>query len=419
MKLTILTVGSRGDVEPCLALALGLKQAGHDVTLAAGPDSEPFVAARGVRFAPIGVDVRDFLRSEEGKKYLTRVGIRGFLQPVPPEVWPRQQRLMEDVWKAVQGSDALVYNPRVLGAYDVAEKLHVPAILCDYLPQLTPSGHFPFPLFPDLRLGRIANRLSYAALRLTSLPFLDIRNRWRARALGLPPRRWYASDLVRRGRRLPVLYHFSRHLVPPPADWRGPVDITGFWFLDPDPAWRPSADLQAFLEAGPPPVYVGFGSMVSQDPERVTRTVAAALEQRGQRGILMTGWGGLAPASSSRLLCLEQAPHGWLFPRMAAVVHHGGVGTTAAGLRAGKPTVICPYFHDQPYWGKVVHELGAGPPSIPQRELTAERLAAAIRTAVTDEGMRRRAQELGAKIRAEDGVARAVAAIGRHLSAGL
>ncbi len=417
MKLTILTVGSRGDVEPCLALAVGLRRAGYDVTLAAGPDSAAFVTGRGIRFAPIGVDVYQFLRSEEGKKYLTRVGLRGFFQPIPPEVWPRQQRLMEDVWQAARGSDALIYNPRVLGAYDAAEKLQIPAILCDYLPQLTPSARSPFPLFPHLRLGGAVNRLSYAALHLFHLPFLDIRNRWRARALRLPPRRWYANDLQRRGQPLPVLYHFSRHVVPPLPDWRGRVQVTGYWFLDRDPAWRPPADLEAFLEAGPPPVFVGFGSMVSRDPEGLTETIVSALEKCGQRGVLTTGWGGLARTRlPESVYCLEGVPHSWLFPRMAAVVHHGGVGTTAAGLRAGKPTVVCPYFHDQPFWGKVVHTLGAGPPPIPQWELTANRLAEAIRTAVTDEGMRQRAEALGAKIRAEDGVACAVECIGEYLA---
>jgi sterol 3beta-glucosyltransferase len=419
MKLTVLTLGSRGDVEPCLALALGLRRAGHDVTLATGTDFEPFVAGRGVPFAPLRVDVQRVLRSEKGKKILAGGRLGAFVRPIPAEVWALRQRLMEDAWAAIGGSDAVVYHPRVPGAYDAAEKLGIPAILADYLPQLKPTREFPFPLFPRLRLGGLVNRLSFAVRGMGDLPFVGLRNRWRERGLGLPPRPWYASDLRRRGRPLPVLYHFSRHVVSPPADWRGLTDVTGYWFLAPPAGWQPPADLVAFLGAGPPPVFVGFGSMVSRDPGRVTAVVVEALARSGQRGILMTGWGGLAKAPlPETIFSLDEIPHGWLFPRVAAVVHHGGVGTTAAGLRAGKPTVVCPYFHDQPFWGKRVHDLGAGPPPIPQRGLSADRLAEAIRVATTDAGMRQRAAALGEKIRSEDGVARAVEAIAAWASKG-
>jgi sterol 3beta-glucosyltransferase len=411
MKITILTVGTRGDVEPCLALALGLNRAGHETTLATGTNFASFVAGRGVRFAPIRADFLAFFQSADGQALLDKKYF-SLVRPLPPAVVAMRQRMLEDSWEAVRSADAIVYHPRVLGAYDAAEKLRIPAILAVYLPQVTPTREFPLPFVPRLRLGRLGNRLSYAAVHLGHFPFQGMRNRWRVRVLGLPPLPWYANEFKRNGRPLPVLYHYSRHVVPPPADWRGPIAVTGYWFLDPDPAWRPPADLLAFLEAGPPPVFVGFGSMIGRDPKRLTETVVAALKQAGRRGILVAGWGGMSGTNlPETIFRTEGVPYDWLFPRVAAVVHHGGAGTTGLGLRAGKPTVICPYFHDQPYWGKVVHELGAGPAPIPQWELTAERLAAAIRSAVTDEGMRRRSEELGAKIRAEDGIARAVAAI--------
>ncbi len=417
MKIVLLTVGTRGDVEPHLALALGLQRSGYDVTLAAGTNFESFVTSRGVRFAPLRADFHAFFRSAEGKALLAR-GAGMSLRGLPRQAWGLHERLMEDAWEAIRGADAVIYHPRVLGAFDAAEKLQIPAVLAAYLPQLSPTREFPFPLFPHLRLGGFVNRLSFSAGHLVHLPFLGMRNRWRARALGLPPRPWYASDYRRRGRPLPVLYHYSRHVVPPPADWRGPAVVTGYWFLPPPAGWRPPAELVAFLQAGPPPVFVGFGSMIGQDPGRLTRTVLAALQQSGQRGILIAGWGGMAAGSlPETVFAAEEIPYEWLFPQVAAVVHHGGTGTTGLGLRAGKPTVICPYFNDQPFWGKVVHDLGAGPAPIPQQELSAERLAEAIRTAATDARMRQRAAALGEKIRSEDGVARAVEAISCLLSA--
>jgi UDP:flavonoid glycosyltransferase YjiC (YdhE family) len=192
--------------------------------------------------------------------------------------------------------------------------------------------------------------------------------------------------------------------------------VTGYWFLDAPIGWQPSPELVAFLDSGPTPVYVGFGSMAFHDVARQTTIVLQALQLTGQRAIVATGWGGLkseeAPAS---ILVVDAVPHDWLFPRVAAVVHHGGAGTTGAGLRAGKPTVVCPFVGDQTFWGRRVAALGVGPQPIPQWRLTAERLAEAIQCAVTDEGIRQRAAALGATIRAENGLEYAVTYIKNHL----
>ncbi len=180
--------------------------------------------------------------------------------------------------------------------------------------------------------------------------------------------------------------------------------ISGYWFLDEDESWCPSVDLVRFLDDGDPPVCVGFGSMAGRDPEKKTRLVLQALELAGVRGILVTGWGGLKAVDlPDSVLVLESAPHGWLFPRMSAVVHHGGAGTTAAALRAGRPSVICPFIADQTYWGRTLHELGVASEPIPQKKLTAENLSSAIRLVISDDGVRTRAEKLGSLIRREDG----------------
>ncbi|MEL6263944.1 MAG: glycosyltransferase, partial [Cyanobacteria bacterium J06626_6] len=205
---------------------------------------------------------------------------------------------------------------------------------------------------------------------------------------------------------------YSRHVAPEPTDWPENVIASGYWFLDQQTAWEPPADLKAFLDSGDAPVYVGFGSMAGRDPERLTRIVIGALQQAKVRGILATGWGGLSAEDLPKTIFkLEQAPHDWLFPQMAAVVHHGGAGTTAAGLRAGCPTVICPFFGDQPFWGQRVRELGVGSGPIPQKQLTVEKLAAAIQTVTTNSTAQQKAKALGEKLRQEDGIARAIALI--------
>jgi sterol 3beta-glucosyltransferase len=194
------------------------------------------------------------------------------------------------------------------------------------------------------------------------------------------------------------------------------VHVTGYWFLDRKTDWQPPAELVRFLEAGTPPVYVGFGSMSGTKAQERAKIVLEALDQTGQRGLLASGWGGLQAADlPDSVFMLEQVPHDWLFPQVSAVVHHGGAGTTAAGLRAGKPTLIVPFIADQPFWGKVVDEAGLGPQPIPQKKLTATTLSAAIRQMVSEDDMRRRAEAVGEKIRAEDGIGSAVQLISREV----
>ena len=171
-----------------------------------------------------------------------------------------------------------------------------------------------------------------------------------------------------------------------------------------------------FLQGGSPPVYVGFGSMSNRKPEETADLVLQALARTQQRAIILSGWSGLHKADlPGSVFMLDSIPFSWLFPRVAAIVHHGGAGTTAAGLRAGVPSVVIPFFGDQPFWGQRIAELGVGPAPIPRRKLTVERLAQAIQKAVTDQAMRQRAANLGSKIQAEDGIARAVAVV-QHIS---
>jgi sterol 3beta-glucosyltransferase len=194
------------------------------------------------------------------------------------------------------------------------------------------------------------------------------------------------------------------------------VHITGYWFQDALPEWKPPGDLEAFLDNGEPPVYVGFGSMSGRSPETLAAIVLEALAMSGRRGLLLTGWGGMQVMKvPENVFVISAAPHNWLFPRMAAVVHHGGAGTTAEGLRAGVPSVIVPFIVDQPFWGSRVNALGVGPEPIPAKNMTADKLAEAIRVATSDQDMKRRAAELGKAIRAEDGLANAERIVKQYL----
>jgi UDP:flavonoid glycosyltransferase YjiC (YdhE family) len=231
----------------------------------------------------------------------------------------------------------------------------------------------------------------------------------RQQVLSLPKAAFWGPYGSERFKQNPILYGYSPAVIPRPTDWDGQMHVTGYWFLDPADEWTPPANLLEFLQAGSPPVFIGFGSMSTRNPGETTDLILRALARTGQRAILLSGWGGLHNSDlPDTAFMVDAIPYSWLFPRVAAVVHHGGAGTTSAGLRAGVPSIIIPFFADQPFWGRRVAELGVGPAPIPRKQLTADRLAQAIQTAVTDEAMRQRAAELGAKIRAEDGIARAV-----------
>jgi sterol 3beta-glucosyltransferase len=214
----------------------------------------------------------------------------------------------------------------------------------------------------------------------------------------------------------PLLAAYSPAVIWHPKDWPDTVHITGYWFQDVQPQWRPSPELEAFLDLGEPPVYVGFGSMGGSSPDEFAAIVLKALAESGRRGLLLTGWGGMNVMKvPDNVFVLNSAPHSWLFPRTAAVVHHGGAGTTAEGLRAGIPNVIVPFIVDQSFWGKRVQELGVGPKAIPAKKLTVEKLAVAIRAATTDPNMKERAAVIGKAIRAEDGVGNAVKIVKQYL----
>ncbi len=250
-------------------------------------------------------------------------------------------------------------------------------------------------------------------------PLRSVINQWREEQLGLPsiPLSVIHQRQLRREKH-PTVFGFSPSVWPKPRDWGDHIDITGYWFLEKPSDWQPPNDLEDFLAAGPPPVYVGFGSMSTRRSEEITNVVLQALVRSGQRGLLTTGWGGLSEIDlPENIFELKSVPHDWFFPQMAAAVHHGGAGTTAASMRAGIPTIIVPFWADQPFWGHRVFELGVGPRPIPQKRLTVERLVDAITLATSDRDMQERAVSLGERIRAEDGITRAADFIHRHLSA--
>ena len=322
-------------------------------------------------------------------------------------------RWMAESHAAVAGVDLVMAGAGGLGiARSVAEAVGIPFVEAYLQPIGSATTAFPgvFAPHPPGWLGGPGRWMSHVFTNaLLSLPHRPALRRARAEALGLPP------EARKRDGAAPVLYGFSPHVVPPPRSWAGRRFVTGYWIVPLPADWSPPPDLAAFIAAGPVPVCIGFGSMPNDNPAALAELLVAASRRAGTRVVLLSGWGGLDFAGGDDVFVTDAVPHEWLFPRVAAVVHHGGAGTTGAGLRAGVPTVVVPHGADQPFWGTRFTELGVGPRPIPRRRLTVAGLAEALEFVLTDQAVRDRAAALGRQIRAEDGVGTAVGVINDFL----
>jgi sterol 3beta-glucosyltransferase len=387
--VVVLTAGSTGDVEPFAALAERLGKRGHTVTFTADAGFERLAPGGPVQFRPIRADFQSLVPTPERK----RPSLRG-------EVFPVIRGMLEDSWTVARSAqpDVIVAHYKSLAAPHLAEKLGVPHVQALTVPMLTPTREFPLPGIVRHDLGAVLNRASYRLVGMLTRPYAGLIRDWRSASLALT-RRGNPPAPVK------TLYCYSPSLVPTPGDWPPGTIATGFWLREGrSDAEPPNPDLEGFLDAGEPPIYIGFGSSVGPDPGHLGAVVSNAVEQAGVRAVIASGWGALRGVkSNSNTMVIESAPHHSLFPRVAAVVHHGGAGTTAAGLLAARPTVVCPFQGDQHFWGAAVHRAGAGPRQMPVRKLASDQLAAVIRATRDDVDMRARAAVLSERMAQENG----------------
>lgn len=407
-RVTLLAFGTRGEIQPMLALGLGLQAAGYAVQVVTQADFYEFVSGRGLPCVPINFDLRRMEKTRSAE------GTYGLFTTYQLARQMARQCLIE-IWEACKDTDALILcDMGIIPGWHVMEKLQVPTYIANFFPE--DICHKLWDASLHNRLGSLKQRVTFTLSSWLILrPFL---NEWRKRSLGLPTVRSLKGDLKSYAALgVPMLYAYSPAVFPKPADWPDTAHVTGYWFLDRPAEWTPPRDLTDFLASGPPPVYAGFGSVSFHDMQKTTDVVLSALTQTHQRGILAAGWSNLGqrPALSSDFLAIEGAPHDWLFPQIAAAIHHGGAGTTAIALRSGIPNIIVPFAFDNPFWGWRVEDLGLGVPAIPPQDLTDQRLAMALTAVLHDEGMRARRATLSRQLQAEDGVARAIEVFEQYL----
>ena len=412
MHITILTLGSRGDVQPFIALGMGLKKAGYQVRIASTANFESDIRSSGLEFALISGNPKEGIESAEGQAMLKTKNPIAFVRRMGDFLEPVMEIALIDSWEACQGTDAIIGGGFPFWGFDIAEKLGIPFYYAYLIPGY-PTKEFPHAITPSHleKLGGIYNRFSYTLTNLLYWQFFSKPvNKFRKSILNLPPTGIGQNAFTKmENANVEYLVGCSPSVMPKPKDWSNRVHLTGYWFLDEPDNFIPPADLVEFLKAGSPPVYIGFGSMGGEEAQKISEIALAALAKTNQRGIFLTGWGGMEKSDlPDTVFQIDNIPHSWLFPQMACIVHHGGAGTTAANFRAGVPSVIIPFFFDQQFWAYQAEKLGVSPATIDRKNLNVDTLAQAITNAVENQSIQKQAAILGEKIRSENGVARVV-----------
>ncbi|KAI6756638.1 hypothetical protein HG530_011236 [Fusarium avenaceum] len=439
LNVVVQIVGSRGDVQPFVALGKVLKETyGHRVRIATHPTFQTFVEENGLEFFSIGGDPAELMAFmvkypglmpgfdaiTSGEVSKRRKGIQEILMGcwrscieggngLGPPPKPHASNAPLDISLAASGqepfvADAIIANPPSFAHVHIAEKMGIPVHMMFTMPW-SPTRAFPHPL-ANIQSSNtddvMTNYMSYTLVEMMTWQGLgDVINRFREKALDLPPLSliWAPGLLARL--KISWTYCWSPALIPKPNDWGRHIDIAGFYFLNLASSYTPDPELAAFLRDGPPPVYIGFGSIVVDDPNAMTEMIFEAVKLSGVRALVSKGWGGLGADDLGKpdgVFMLGNVPHDWLFEHVSCVVHHGGAGTTAAGIKAGKPTLVVPFFGDQPFWGAMIAKANAGPDPIPYKQLTAEKLAEALKFCIKPETLEQ-AKILGQKIREEKG----------------
>lgn len=446
LNIVIMIIGSRGDIQPFLEIGRILRHDyGHRVRIATHPAFREFVQKEtDLEFFSVGGDPSELMAFmvknpglvpnlqtiREGEIQKKRASMkemfegmwRSCVNATDNEADEQNRTMMDSQHPFV--ADAIIANPPSMAHVHIAERLGIPLHIMFTFPY-SPTGAFPHPL-ANIKPGKsnvdtnYVNFISYPLVEMMTWQGLgDIVNNFRENTLGLEPvsSLWAPGALYRM--HVPYTYMWSPSLVPKPGDWGPEIDITGFVFMDLAKDFEPPQNLVDFLEAGDAPIYIGFGSIVVDDPDGFTDMIFKATKMAGVRALVNKGWGGFGSSNEDtpdNIFMLENTPHDWLFPKVRAVVHHGGAGTTAIGLKCAKPTMIVPFFGDQPFWGARVAEAEAGAlECVPWKQMTVEKMAEGIKQLLTEEAQQNVQKLADGMVREGSGAENAVKSFHRSL----
>ena len=402
MRVCVMTLGSRGDVQPYVALGKELIKHGHAATICTGGSFQKFIEENGVEFKETASDLMAIAQTPEGKAILEHPirNMRLALRYSKEVINPAYRKTLDDFYNAAKGADMIVYHPKALGAVDIALSLRIPCVSMPPVPITFPASEFANLALTHKNLGPVLNKLSYIINEKAEASQIKEINDFREKTLGIKRRRAGIYTYTDGLNQIPIVYPISSLLFPDVRSWDGQVFLPGFLFLETDEEL--SNEIIDFLNAGEAPVVVSFSSMPLSDPERFMKKLAQAIEKTNERAIVLTGNSGIVGQSSKEILFVKSAPHSLLFPRAKGVVHHGGVGTMAAAIMAGVPQQIIPFSVDQPFWADRLYKLGYGLKPLKEKTLSSDDLVNAFIQMSTHE-VQSKAKQIGIEIQAENG----------------
>ncbi|MFN8579124.1 MAG: glycosyltransferase [Candidatus Sericytochromatia bacterium] len=413
MNISIITLGSRGDVQPYLALGLGLKEQGFNVKLLANENFKEFISDFNIDFHPIRGNVHELVNSEAGKDLLESGYSIKFIKKFTNIMSEYFDNFFDDMLEGTKGTDFIIFSPLCFVAQQVAEYLGVKSMTANLQPfnrtNELPSFMFPetFSFIPkyNLMTHLVFEQAVWQSVRHTV-------NKNIVKKLNRPKIGFWGRRNELEKLKFPMIYGFSKYIIKRPNDWNKNHKITGYWFLDTQKNFKPEKELLKFLDTDKKIIYAGFGSMVNRNPEETSNMIIKSIKGLNVKLIIMTGWGGLSISDNYEdIHVVNQIPHDWIFPKINAVIHHCGAGTTSATLRAGIPSISVPFFGDQPFWSNQIYKLGLSTKPINRKDLNSSNLREAIIESIANDNLINRAKIISKKINSENGISNAVETI--------
>ncbi len=422
MKIAITTVGTRGDLQPYIALGLGLNAAGHEVLIVSSKNEEAFVRNYGLEFFALNVDIQKLIDGDEVQEMSKGSNPLKFILSHLKGSKKLRQLMVEtqgEIWTACQSADMIVFHPGMPLGFFMAQEKGRASIMANPFPIIATKDYPAILFYTSPRLGQLFNKITHKIFeklfwslsRPAVVEFWNKRVKTKMNFSVSPMRQQIDSGM-------PVLNGYSNLFFQQANDWPTNIHTTGNWFVENEPNFIAPTELTNFIDKGEQPIYIGFGSMKDIGSFKATlNIISEALDITRQRAVVGLGWSNLSYDENipDNIFLTDSIPHTWLFPKMKMVIHHGGAGTTATGLRAGKPTIIIPHNADQPAWGQRVFELGVGSKAIKKSRLTAAKLASAILFA-QQPAIIAKADQLGQDLRKENGVGNAVKIINEYIA---
>lgn len=413
MKISMLSIGSIGDVRPFTLLGKELKSRGHEITIAAFPQFRETVLASGLAFFPLNGNAGKMINAvmqpdTNGLTYLPRL-LKNFGQTIPD--------LIQSMTDSCIGSEAMICNYFGSVYYSIAELYNIPCFQVHYFP-MDPTAEFPISSVRNQHMSKPFNlasyKIGYFVISMVEKHFLSS---WRKGHLLSQNRSITKPDYTAGSRSVPVLYAISPSFLQRPKEWNNSIHMCGFFLDDLRINYRPSTSLLHFMEKGAAPVYIGFGSMNAGNMNKLLTIILKAICATGIRAIIFPGDTCSHQSSGDQIYFVSEfVPHDWIFPRVSAVIHHGGAGTTATGLRHGKPTLIIPFAGDQPFWGNLVARTGCGPQPLFRKNLSVHKLAQRMKDLISNPLYREKAAEMSIKIKEESGIQTAADIIEKEIT---